>query len=80
MNSLFHSLDAALAPSPASTDLGQLPQWRLEDLYEGMDSPRFAADLERAERRSQSCSPRPGEAGSPNAPAGRTPARRWPRR
>ena len=46
----FHSLDAALAPSPASTDLGQLPEWRLEDLYEGMDSPRFAADLERAER------------------------------
>jgi oligoendopeptidase F len=46
----FHSLDAALAPSPASVDLGQLPEWRLEDLYEDMDSPRFAADLERAER------------------------------
>ena len=46
----FHSLDAALAPSPASADLGQLPEWRLEDLYESMDSPRFAADLERAER------------------------------
>ena len=46
----FHFLDAALAPSPASTDLGRLPEWRLEDLYEGMDSPRFAADLERAER------------------------------
>ena len=29
-------------------DLGELPQWRLEDLYEGMDSPRFAADLARA--------------------------------
>jgi oligoendopeptidase F len=29
-------------------DLGDLPQWRLEDLYEGMDSPRFAADLARA--------------------------------
>ncbi len=29
-------------------DLGVLPQWRLEDLYEGMDSPRFAADLQRA--------------------------------
>jgi oligoendopeptidase F len=29
-------------------DLGLLPQWRLDDLYEGMDSPRFAADLERA--------------------------------
>jgi oligoendopeptidase F len=29
-------------------DLGALPQWRLDDLYEGMDSPRFAADLKRA--------------------------------
>jgi len=29
-------------------DLGALPQWRLDDLYEAMDSPRFAADLERA--------------------------------
>ena len=28
----FHSLDAALAPSPAPTDLGALPEWRLEDL------------------------------------------------
>ena len=45
-----HSLDAALAPSPAATDLGALPEWRLDDLYEGMESPRFAADLERAQR------------------------------
>jgi oligoendopeptidase F len=29
-------------------DLGVLPQWRLDDLYEGMDSPSFAADLRRA--------------------------------
>jgi oligoendopeptidase F len=43
-----HSLDAALAPSPVASDLGQLPQWRLDDLYDGMDSPRFAADLKRA--------------------------------
>jgi oligoendopeptidase F len=28
--------------------LGALPEWRLDDLYEGMDSPRFAADLARA--------------------------------
>ena len=28
--------------------MGVLPQWRLDDLYEGMDSPRFAADLQRA--------------------------------
>ena len=32
----------------AGQDLGALPQWRLDDLYEGMDSPRFAADLQRA--------------------------------
>src|SRR5271166_4622392 len=50
MSSPFRSLDAALAPSPASPDLGELPEWRLEDLYENMDSPRFATDLERAER------------------------------
>ncbi len=37
-----------MAPPPAAADLGALPQWRLDDLYEGMDSPRFAADLERA--------------------------------
>ncbi len=38
------------APSAAAppVDLGPLPQWRLDDLYEGMDSPRFAADLGRA--------------------------------
>ncbi|HEY1941065.1 MAG TPA: M3 family oligoendopeptidase [Roseiarcus sp.] len=29
-------------------DLGALPQWRLDDLYEGMDSPKFAEDLSRA--------------------------------
>ena len=55
MSSKFHSLqvvfspEAALSASPAP-DLGALPEWRLQDLYEGMDSPRFAADLERAEQ------------------------------
>ena len=38
---------AASAAAPA-VDLGPLPQWRLDDLYPGMDSPRFAADLARA--------------------------------
>ncbi len=46
----FHSVDAAVARSSAPADLGELPEWRLDDLYEGMDSPRFAADLERARR------------------------------
>ena len=50
MTMLSDAVRAAQAPSPASADLGALPQWRLEDLYEGMNSPRFAADLERAER------------------------------
>ena len=46
----FNSVRAVSSPSPASTDVGGLPQWRLDDLYESMDSPRFAADLERAQR------------------------------
>jgi oligoendopeptidase F len=37
------ALDAAAAP-----DLGVLPEWRLDDLYAGMDSPVFAADMRRA--------------------------------
>src|ERR1700751_4365641 len=50
MSFRVNSLDAAVSPAPALTDLGALPEWRLQDLYEGMDSPRFAADFERAER------------------------------
>jgi oligoendopeptidase F len=49
MSSKFHVPDAALSPLPPP-DLGALPEWRLQDLYEGMDSAAFAADLERAER------------------------------
>jgi oligoendopeptidase F len=45
-----NSLDASSAAAPALADLGALPEWRLQDLYEDMDSPRFAADFERAER------------------------------
>jgi oligoendopeptidase F len=39
------------APADAAAehrDLGTLPEWRLEDLYPGMDSPAFAADMSRA--------------------------------
>src|ERR1700692_3333209 len=50
MSSKFHSRDAAFSPSPAPADLGALPEWRLQDLYEGMDSDSFGADLGRAER------------------------------
>src|SRR3984957_11090764 len=44
------SPEAALSPPPAPPDLGALPEWRLQDLYDGMDSASFAADLERAEQ------------------------------
>jgi oligoendopeptidase F len=50
MSFRVNSLDAAVSPAPALAELGALPEWRLQDLYEGMDSPRFAADFERAER------------------------------
>ncbi|HLX98479.1 MAG TPA: M3 family oligoendopeptidase [Roseiarcus sp.] len=50
MRPKVRSLDAALSRSPATAGLGALPRWRLSDLYEGMGSPGFAADLKRAER------------------------------
>src|SRR3984957_13911173 len=53
MSSNFHSSDVALSASPAP-DLGALPEWRLQDLYESMDSASFAADLERAEQEAKS--------------------------
>jgi len=46
----FSAVRADSQPPPTSQDLGALPQWRLDDLYVGMDSPHFAADLERASR------------------------------
>jgi oligoendopeptidase F len=36
------------APGGSAPDLGSLPEWRLDDLYSGMDSQAFAADLRRA--------------------------------
>jgi oligoendopeptidase F len=49
MSVKFNSANVAVSPSPASADLGALPEWRLEDLYDGMDSPGFATDLEQAQ-------------------------------
>src|ERR1700761_4802997 len=50
--SSFQSGAFQAAPSTpggaAAIDFGALPQWRLDDLYEGMDSPKFAEDLSRA--------------------------------
>ena len=44
----FQTVAARGGQDRNASDLGVLPQWRLDDLYEGMDSPRFAADLKRA--------------------------------
>jgi oligoendopeptidase F len=41
-------LQAAATGAAAAPDLGALPEWRLDDLYSGMDSPAFVADLDRA--------------------------------
>jgi oligoendopeptidase F len=49
MTMLFDSDRAAAAHASDAGPLGSLPQWRLEDLYESMDSPRFAADMARSE-------------------------------
>ena len=49
MTKLFDSDRAAAASALEAAELGSLPQWRLEDLYESMESPRFAADMGRAE-------------------------------
>src|SRR5450432_2048848 len=49
--------DISLPRSPAAavraemgreSELSALPEWRLTDLYSGMDAPRFAADLRSA--------------------------------
>jgi len=50
MTMLFGTVDSAASSPADAPDLGSLPQWRLEDLYESMDAPRFAADLNRAQR------------------------------
>ncbi len=44
----FQTVAARGGQDRNASDLGVLPQWRLDDLYEGMDLPRFAADLKRA--------------------------------
>ncbi len=47
MNTIRQVLAAPVA-AIAPADLGPLPQWRLEDLYAGMQAPEFAADMQRA--------------------------------
>ncbi len=47
----FHApADAAVAD--AFDALGELPEWNLNDLYPGMDSPELKRDLQAAEARS----------------------------
>jgi oligoendopeptidase F len=41
-------LHAPAEGAVATLDLGALPEWRLDHLYPGMDSPAFASDLARA--------------------------------
>ncbi|HZP20169.1 MAG TPA: M3 family oligoendopeptidase [Bauldia sp.] len=43
---LFSAAPAAAPPAVS----GDLPEWNLDDLYPGMDSPALKADLQRAER------------------------------
>jgi oligoendopeptidase F len=46
---------AGAAPTERPTeDLGSLPQWRLEDLYSGMQAPEFAADMKRCAEQAKS--------------------------
>lgn len=45
--------DAASIAAKAAKALGDLPEWNLTHLYPSMDSPEFAADLERALSESQ---------------------------
>ncbi|HSM19965.1 MAG TPA: M3 family oligoendopeptidase [Hyphomicrobiales bacterium] len=42
------SLDTAGPAAEQAQELGALPEWDLDDLYKGPDSPELAADLERA--------------------------------
>ena len=52
MSFKLRSPDAA-APSPALADLGALPEWRLQHLYEGMDSQAFRRRFRAGRARSQ---------------------------
>ncbi len=45
---LLHATAAALA-TDKKAELGELPEWNLDDLYPGMESPELKADLGRAD-------------------------------
>jgi oligoendopeptidase F len=49
------SSEAAAADDTRVKALGDLPEWRLGDLYEGPDAPAFKADLDAALARSKTC-------------------------
>ncbi len=55
MSSTLHHAAAGVGKS---APLGPLPEWNLNDLYEGIDAPEVAADLAKA---------------TPNAPRSRKP-------
>ena len=43
-----HAAAGQASASPAADDLGDLPEWNLDDLYEGPDSAQFKADMDKA--------------------------------
>lgn len=63
---LFATMRGAIAPVRAVSHAGQseaqlladLPEWNLDDLYPGLDSPLFKADLERARSQAQALAER----------------------
>ena len=44
---------AESASAPTATELGELPEWDLRDLYPGPDSPELQRDLERARQQAR---------------------------
>lgn len=40
-------VSSATEPASVEASLGDLPEWNLNDLYPGMDSPEFATDMDR---------------------------------
>jgi len=47
MKSVLDDRHVNSAAETGGAALGDLPQWRLEDLYDGMDSPALRADMDR---------------------------------
>ena len=44
----FSAMSETAAPRARTADLGELPRWKLSDLYAAPDAPEFKADMEKA--------------------------------